>query len=53
MWSNGSTFCDESLRIDVVHVDDIETTLPKLSPQNVYFLFSAQYENEICSDTVT
>ena len=27
MWNNGSTFCDESLRIDVVHVDDIETTL--------------------------
>ena len=32
MCDNGTTFCDESLRINVVHVDDIETTPAKLSP---------------------
>ena len=49
---NGTTFCDESLRINVAHVDDIETTPAKLSPHNVYFLFSAQFEHDICSDMI-
>lgn len=53
MCDNWTTFCDESLRINVVHVDDIETSLPQLSPQSVYFLFSAQFERDICSEIVT